>query len=184
MTERKQVERSLRDKAMCDPLTGLPNRRALTELMTQLGEEPDPSFAVLFLDLDGFKAVNDAYGHDVGDELLKEVALRLQHTVRKADFVCRLAGDEFVVVAEGVSGEAIASRIAEKVCTALAQPFLLSAGIADISASVGIALRADQPLGELENILNLADAAMYEAKRRGRNGYQVASRDARLPVPT
>ncbi|MBA1244807.1 bifunctional diguanylate cyclase/phosphodiesterase [Pseudomonas japonica] len=184
VTERKQVERSLRDKAMRDPLTGLPNRRALTELLAQMGQEPASSFAMLFLDLDGFKAVNDAFGHDVGDELLKEVALRLQQTVRKADFVCRLAGDEFVVVAEGIASEAIAGRIAEKVCSALAQPFLLSAGTADISASVGVALRSRHPLDELDNILNLADAAMYEAKRRGRNGYQVASGDARLPVAT
>ena len=182
VTERKQVERSLRDKAMCDPLTGLPNRRALNEMFAGMGQEPAASVAVLFLDLDGFKGVNDAYGHDLGDELLKEVALRLQQTVRKADFVCRLAGDEFVVVAEGVSSETIAGRIAENICSALAQPFVLSAGIANIGASVGVALRAGQPLGPVEAILNEADAAMYEVKRRGRNGFQVAKPQARLPV--
>jgi diguanylate cyclase (GGDEF)-like protein/PAS domain S-box-containing protein len=174
ITERKQIERSLHDKAMRDTLTDLPNRRALNELLLQVAQAPESECAVLFLDLDGFKAVNDAYGHDLGDELLRQVAVRLQHTVRKADFVCRLAGDEFVVVAHGVSSEPIARRIAENICTALAEPFTLGNAIARIGASIGVALRTKGVEGTMDSILNEADAAMYKAKRQGRNRYQVA----------
>jgi diguanylate cyclase (GGDEF)-like protein/PAS domain S-box-containing protein len=174
ITERKQIERSLHDKAMRDTLTDLPNRRALNELLLQVAQAPESECAVLFLDLDGFKAVNDAYGHDLGDELLRQVAVRLQHTVRKADFVCRLAGDEFVVVAHGVSSEPIARRIAENICTALAEPFTLGNAIARIGASIGVALRTKGVEGSMDSILNEADAAMYKAKRQGRNRYQVA----------
>ncbi|WP_263262779.1 sensor domain-containing diguanylate cyclase, partial [Pseudomonas sp. RIT-PI-S] len=174
VTERKQVERSLRDKAMRDSLTGLPNRRALNELLAQASEPSAPPFAVLFLDLDGFKGINDAYGHDFGDELLKEVAGRLQQTVRKADFVCRLAGDEFVVVAQGVTAENIAGRIAENICHAMALPFALPGGTVKIGASVGVALYSGAAGTGVNTVLSEADAAMYEAKRCGRNGYRIA----------
>ncbi|MBF7141634.1 MULTISPECIES: diguanylate cyclase domain-containing protein [Pseudomonas] len=177
ITERKQIERSLHDKAMRDTLTDLPNRRALNELLIQLAQVPAPEFAVLFLDLDGFKAVNDSYGHDLGDVLLQQVAVRLQHTVRKADFTCRLAGDEFVVVAQGVSSEAIAKRIAEGICRALAEPFVLDGKAARIGASIGVALHVPGSGQGVEAILGRADAAMYAAKRRGKNGYQVAGRE-------
>lgn len=175
VTERKQVERALRDKAMRDPLTGLPNRRALNEMLLESAGSDQARFAVFFLDLDGFKQVNDAHGHDVGDELLKAVALRLQRTLRRDDFVCRLAGDEFVLVARGVADSKVAERIAQSVCVALGAPFELEGALVNVGVSVGVALQAgalDRPVGDL---LSEADAAMYEVKRRGRNGYKLAT---------
>lgn len=175
VTERKQVERALRDKAMRDPLTGLPNRRALNEMLLESAGSDQARFAVFFLDLDGFKQVNDAHGHDVGDELLRAVALRLQKALRRDDFVCRLAGDEFVLVARGVADSKVAERIAHSVCVALGAPFELEGALVNVGVSVGVALQAgalDRPVGDL---LSEADAAMYEVKRRGRNGYKLAT---------
>jgi diguanylate cyclase (GGDEF)-like protein/PAS domain S-box-containing protein len=180
VTDRTRVERNLRDKAMLDPLTELPNRRALHEhLEHAVGNavrSPEP-FALFFLDLDGFKAVNDQHGHDAGDELLKQVAKRLEQTVRKGDFVCRLAGDEFVVVAHGVPNPEIAGRIAENLCEAIATPFALSLGAVKIGTSLGIALSPPTGGVAAASLLTQADNAMYEAKRRGRNGYRFASGD-------
>ncbi|MGI4838349.1 MAG: diguanylate cyclase domain-containing protein [Janthinobacterium lividum] len=180
VTDRTRVERNLRDKAMLDPLTELPNRRALHEhLEHAVGNavrSPEP-FALFFLDLDGFKAVNDQHGHDAGDELLKQVATRLEQTVRKGDFVCRLAGDEFVVVAHGVPNPETAGRIAENLCEAIATPFALSLGAVKIGTSLGIALSPPTGGVAAASLLTQADNAMYEAKRRGRNGYRFASGD-------
>jgi diguanylate cyclase (GGDEF)-like protein/PAS domain S-box-containing protein len=178
VTERARLERNLRDKAMLDPLTELPNRRALHEhLERTLAHSAHVSepLALFFLDLDGFKAVNDQHGHDAGDELLKQVAVRLEHTVRKGDFVCRLAGDEFVVVAHGVPSQEIAGRIAENLCEAIATTFELSQGAVKIGTSLGIALSPAAGSMAAETLLTHADNAMYEAKRRGRNGYRFAS---------
>ena len=180
ITERTRVERNLRDKAMLDPLTELPNRRALHEHLERTvndrSQAPEP-FALFFLDLDGFKAVNDQHGHDAGDELLKQVATRLEHTVRKGDFVCRLAGDEFVVVAHGVPNPEIAGRIAEDLCEAVATPFTLSLSTVKIGTSLGIAMSPAGGNVAAATLLSQADNAMYEAKRRGRNGYRFASGD-------
>ncbi len=175
VTERKQVERALRDKAMRDPLTGLPNRRALNEMLIESAGSEQSRFAVFFLDLDGFKQVNDVHGHDVGDELLKAVALRLQKTLRRDDFVCRLAGDEFVLVARGVADSKVAERIAQSVCVTLGAPFQLEGALVSIGVSVGVALRAGVLECPVSELLSEADAAMYEVKRRGRNGYKLAT---------
>lgn len=174
VTERARVERNLRDKAMLDPLTELPNRRALQEYLEQddVGQTP---MALFFLDLDGFKAVNDQHGHDAGDELLKQVAARLVDTVRKGDLVCRLAGDEFVVVAQGVPGQEIAARIAQSLCQAIAEPFVLSQASIQIGTSLGIALSTAGSGVSGSTLLTHADNAMYEAKRRGRNGYRFSN---------
>jgi diguanylate cyclase (GGDEF)-like protein/PAS domain S-box-containing protein len=180
VTERARLERNLRDKAMLDPLTELPNRRALHEHLehspASSAQAAEP-FALFFLDLDGFKAVNDQHGHDAGDELLKQVAARLGQTVRKGDFVCRLAGDEFVVVAHGVPSQEIAGRIAENLCEAIAKPFALTLGAVKIGTSLGIAMSPAAGNVAAATLLTHADNAMYEAKRRGRNGYRFASGD-------
>lgn len=180
VTDRTRVERNLRDKAMLDPLTELPNRRALHEhlehTVSAAAHSPEP-FALFFLDLDGFKAVNDQHGHDAGDELLKQVAVRLEQTVRKGDFVCRLAGDEFVVVAHGVPSPEIAGRIAQNLCEAIATPFALGQGAVKIGTSLGIALSPAAGSIAAATLLTHADNAMYEAKRRGRNGYRFAVGD-------
>lgn len=176
VTERTRVERNLRDEAMLDPLTQLPNRRALHEYLERPNTgQAGQSVALFFLDLDGFKAVNDQHGHDAGDALLKQVAARLMQTVRRGDFVCRLAGDEFVVVAHGIPEQAIAVRIAESLCQAIARPFELEQGAVQIGTSLGIALSALEASSHAAQLLTDADNAMYEAKRRGRNGYRFAT---------
>lgn len=178
VTERSRLERNLRDKAMLDPLTELPNRRALLEYLeravsaAQLEHQP---LALFFLDLDGFKAVNDGHGHEAGDELLKQVAARLTHAMRKGDFVCRLSGDEFVVVAHGIPSHETAGRIAENLCSTIAAPFTLSQGVVRIGTSLGIALCPPGGGVPAQTLLTHADNAMYEAKRRGRNGYRFAT---------
>ncbi|MFK4135718.1 diguanylate cyclase domain-containing protein [Pseudomonas luteola] len=184
VTERKRAEKVLVDKAMLDPLTGLPNRRALQDKLEQIVEASkitNVSFALFFLDLDGFKLANNTHGHEGGDEILKQVAIRLTHAVRKDDFVSRLAGDEFVIIAAGVTTASICSRIAKTVCDTINVPYVLSNGPARIGTSIGIALSATIENLSAETIMAQADAAMYEAKRRGRNNYQFASGLAELP---
>jgi diguanylate cyclase (GGDEF)-like protein/PAS domain S-box-containing protein len=177
VTERVLVERSLLDKAMLDPLTELPNRRALQDYLqarVQMASVQQQAFALFFLDLDGFKAVNDVHGHDAGDALLRQVAGRLKGSTRKEDFVCRLAGDEFVVIANGVASQENAQRIAEVFCELLAQPFEVGPGDVRIGVSLGISLCPAGALTQADTVLAQADGAMYAAKRRGRNGYHFA----------
>jgi len=175
VTEARHVERALQDKAMLDTLTGLPNRRSLLELLQrdiQPADATPDTIAVLFMDLDGFKTVNDQHGHDAGDDLLKQVAARLTHTLRQQDFVSRLAGDEFVAVIAGMQSEETCARIAADICASLSQPFKLPAATVRIGVSIGIALGSQAQAESSEHLLKRADAAMYEAKRKGRNTYR------------
>lgn len=172
VTEQKRFERALFDKAMLDPLTDLPNRRALQDRLDETIRSANTDgvpFVVLFMDLDGFKVINDAHGHDVGDELLKHVGRRLLQAVRKGDFVCRLAGDEFVVVAEGIPNRVIAERIAADITTAIEKPFELSVGALSVGVSVGIASSLSSAMHDSNDVMARADSAMYEAKRRRRD---------------
>lgn len=181
VTARKQAERQLIAQAMRDPLTGLPNRRALTGHLAQhlaSDRATRQALALFFLDLDGFKPVNDAYGHETGDELLRQVAQRLTDTVRKSDFTSRLAGDEFVVVSHGVTDETAASGIAESICIPLSRPFCLTDHEVTIATSVGVVLCNAQTPTTPDRLLATADKAMYEAKREGRNSYRYGSLDA------
>jgi diguanylate cyclase (GGDEF)-like protein len=153
--------------ALVDALTGLANRRAFTthlETRVDGGAAGDTAVAVLFVDLDGFKAVNDTLGHAAGDELLTETAHRLRRAVGAEGFVARLGGDEFAAVLPDVFPGA-ADDTAAAVVTALRQPFLLGAGPATISASVGVT--ASEPGDDADALLSRADAAMYVAKRAG-----------------
>lgn len=186
VTEQRRTERELRENALIDPLTGLANRRALEEeLRTTLTEAS--AFALSFIDLDGFKGINDRYGHDTGDALLREVAHRLGATVRAGDFVSRLGGDEFVVVSRGVSEPASAERIAQALCQSLARPLAAGGQVIECSASVGVALHGAREIDhdgdqdgcvQPDEPLSLADAAMYEAKRAGRNTWRLARQSA------
>jgi len=175
VTEARRAERQLRAKAMQDPLTGLPNRRALIDDLaaaiaatTQRGP-----FALLFIDLDRFKPVNDALGHDAGDALLIHVAQRLRASVKSSDLVSRLAGDEFVVLARNVAEVATCERIAGAICRSLAAPFSLSGHEVAMSASVGALLCTDAAGLNAEALLAKADAQMYNAKHAGGNRYCV-----------
>ncbi len=177
ITERKKSEEHTRHLAEHDFLTDLPNRVLLLDRLQQAlaaARRNQLMLAVLFVDLDRFKMVNDTLGHAVGDRLLKEVASRLVHCVREADTVSRQGGDEFILLLSDVAGPQGAAHAAETVLHALEQEFVLGEHIAHISGSIGIAMfPADGE--ELDALLKHADIAMYHAKQQGRNGYQFFS---------
>src|SRR3954465_10572738 len=173
--ERKGVEERLAHQALPDDLTGLPNRALfldrLGQALSRLGRHAT-SLAVLFLDLDRFKAVNDVLGHAAGDELLRAVASRLEGVLRAGDTAARLSGDEFAVLCEDVAGERHAIGVAERVAEALREPFTLAGDEVFMRASVGIAL-ATEGTEDPEALVRDADAAMYRAKGQGGGMYEV-----------
>ncbi len=177
ITERQLQETSLKAMALRDDLTDLPNRRALMQKLpesmarTQRLGKP---LAVSFLDLDGFKGVNDGYGHEAGDELLRMLAQRIVGVVRATDTVARLAGDEFVVVLEMLSGKADALEIAEKILREIQQPFALTLATLTVSGSIGIAMHGPKDATNPDELITLADGAMYAAKKLGKNRAVVA----------
>ncbi len=175
ITDRKLVERDLSYRAFHDELTGLPNRAALLRfLREQLVDPPgeQPSLAVLFMDLDRFKAVNDSLGHHYGDELLYEVSRRLRRVVRPTDLLARLGGDEFVLVLMSPRGDgdivAHAHRVADRIHEVLQSPIVLAGSHLYISASIGVA--TDGPEARVpEDVLRHGDLAMFRAKVTGRS---------------
>ena len=172
----------LSHQALHDPLTELANRTQLEQRMTEtLATTPhEEQVAVLFVDLDGFKRVNDQLGHDRGDELLIGVADRLRQAVREQDLVARLGGDEFVVVLTGPRVEDVARGVAQRILELLAEPFTLATDVVTVGASVGIALGdGDTAPGQL---LRAADGAMYVAKERGRPATSSRRAGARWPA--
>lgn len=176
ITERKRAEERIRVMAMQDALTSLPNRLNLNEMIEQALERSSSGslgFALLFLDLDGFKKVNDTLGHDIGDELLIKVAARLKASVRETDVVARLGGDEFVALLHDVDDPAMPGIIADHVVGQLSQPFDLSKGSVTIGTSIGIALHPAHG-NNRESLLRSADEAMYAAKKAGRGTWRLA----------
>ncbi|MGJ4804777.1 putative bifunctional diguanylate cyclase/phosphodiesterase [Luteimonas sp. SDU82] len=176
VTAGKLAERALAHQAMHDPVTGLANRYLLMDRLGQalLRLDRTPGRVVLiFVDLDQFKAVNDGYGHEVGDELLVQLAARLSALRRREDTVARLGGDEFVVLCEHVQCEASVREIAARIVDALAQPFAVGTGLqVRLSASLGVAVTHD-PATCAAELLRNADTAMYRVKQQGRNGFHV-----------
>lgn len=167
VSDRKQLEQALRHLALSDGLTGLPNRRRFMESLEQAiarQQRLATGLALLFMDLNGFKPVNDTYGHAVGDSLLKEVASRVSGSLRAGDMVARLGGDEFVVLAEGLQTVDQARVIAAKIVAALALPLPGTAIV--ITASIGFALF--EPSMDAAQLLRAADLKMYEEKSRGK----------------
>jgi diguanylate cyclase (GGDEF)-like protein/PAS domain S-box-containing protein len=175
VTEQKALEQQLVHRALHDQLTGLPNRMLFMDRLEHAlatSARGNRSVAVLFLDLDRFKLVNDSFGHDRGDKLLVEVANRLRHCVRQADTIARLGGDEFTVLLEGVVTSRDATVVADRIIEAFRKPFSLEHQEVFVGASIGIALGsfgADAAQGLLRN----ADVAMYRAKANGRAQYEV-----------
>jgi diguanylate cyclase (GGDEF)-like protein/PAS domain S-box-containing protein len=180
VTERKRVEAELKRTAFHDALTGLPNRTLFFDNLLRLnaaakrhGHHP---FALLFMDLDRFKVINDSLGHASGDKLLVEMSQRLVECTREEDTVARLGGDEFAILLEQIRGPEDAVRVAERVLERFADPMILNDVEVSVAASIGIALSLTGE-GQPENMLRDADMAMYQAKTR-RSGYQIF--DARM----
>jgi diguanylate cyclase (GGDEF)-like protein/PAS domain S-box-containing protein len=172
--ERQAVEDAIRERAVHDPLTGLPNRvlfvDRLEHALARLGRQESLA-AILFLDLDHFKLVNDSLGHQVGDELLAAAAPRLKHALRGSDTVARFGGDEFGILLEDIASERDAIETAERIAATFARPFVLSGSEHFVTTSIGIALATG---GErADELIRDADAAMYRAKDRGRARYEV-----------
>jgi diguanylate cyclase (GGDEF)-like protein/PAS domain S-box-containing protein len=170
VTERKALEEKLDYLAHYDPLTGLPNRMLLQDRLEQsiaAAERQRQKFALLFIDLDGFKSINDSHGHNVGDELLKQVGQRLLKVVRRMDTAARLGGDEFVVILTDVRNGTNAGRVAEKLVASLSKPFACSEQSVSISASIGVSIYPNDELVANE-LLRTADEALYKAKRDGK----------------
>lgn len=179
ISERRRMQERIEHLALHDPLTGLPNSRLLEDRLAQAlaaARRARRSLGVLYMDLDGFKPVNDTHGHAAGDRVLKEFAARLKRALRESESAARVGGDEFVAVLGEVGGEADAIRAAERVIAATAQPFDLGEGFASLSVSVGIALF---PLHarDGQTLLQCADTAMYEAKRSGKNCHRTFAGD-------
>jgi diguanylate cyclase (GGDEF)-like protein/PAS domain S-box-containing protein len=168
--ERWRVEESIRHNALHDPLTGLPNRTLFLNRLAHVfakREATSSSAAVMFLDIDNFKLVNDSLGHEIGDRLLRAIAPRLSDALRPSDTLARFGGDEFVVLCEEVTDGRDALQVAERLQTVLAAPFDLDGEEHVLSASIGVAL-ANGRYATPEEAMRDADAAMYRAKERGR----------------
>ena len=160
--------------AFNDTLTNLPNRRPFMErlrITLEMTLRSKGNAALLFIDLDGFKNVNDTIGHDAGDELLKIVAKRLSEPRRESDTIARIGGDEFTVILWNLSSVDDAFKVAESINQVLNKPFLIQGHEVIISSSIGIAI-IPQDGEDVETVLNNADQAMYCAKRDGKNTYR------------
>ena len=184
VTEREAFQTELERQAMHDALTGLPNRVLLVDSIAHAlarGRRRGGLIAVLFLDLDRFKLINDSLGHGAGDELLKEVARRVSDILRSCDRLARFGGDEFVILSEDLSSERDAVLLAERIGEALAVPFDLDGQPAHVAASIGIATARDGH-GDAEGMIRDADAAMYRAKESGRARCEVFDEGMRLRV--
>jgi len=180
ITERKAVEERLRHEALHDELTGLPNRAFFQDLLYRaIGRarrHPDYRFAVLFLDVDRFKVVNDSLGHGAGDELLTLVARRLLLCLRPEDTVARLGGDEFIILLDAIDGSGDGVRVASRIQEELRVPFRIGGHEVFTSVSIGIALD-DGRYRRPDELIRDADIAMYRAKSGGRSGYEIFDRE-------
>lgn len=176
ISERLWIEERLRRQATCDPLTGLPNRRTLFDRLAQTIQQSrreQRSFALIMLDLDGFKPVNDSLGHAAGDELLCQLGIRINALIRASDTFARLGGDEFALLLPG-QDNADATQMAQKILDKVALPFPLTSGAAKIGTSLGIAIypeNGEQP----EQLLAAADAALYASKLAGKRCFRQAT---------
>jgi len=185
ITDLKRIREQLREIAYQDPLTGMPNRRLFHDLLDQAlcqaGRNKE-QVGVLFLDLDNFKDVNDQLGHDVGDQLLVDLATILTSCLRDSDMICRWGGDEFVIALPAISGEENARLVAEKICRAIRETLQENYQDCRVSTSIGIAIYPDH--AKIPDLLiRSADKAMYEAKQKGKNRYCCALPESTAQEP-
>jgi diguanylate cyclase (GGDEF)-like protein/PAS domain S-box-containing protein len=175
ISERKDIEEHMQHMAQYDALTHLPNRALFNDRLQQAiaaAQRNKARLALMFIDLDKFKPVNDTYGHGVGDLLLKDVALRIQDCLRESDTAARIGGDEFVILLPAIETQQDASKVGEKILHALNQSFALAGHTLQISASIGVAVYPQH--GKDEKLLvKSADIAMYHAKKDGRNNVKI-----------
>ena len=179
ISERKQTEQTIRHLAFHDPLTGLPNRRLFNDRLHQaaaMRHRRDNTFALMLLDLDRFKTVNDTLGHDVGDALLKAVAARLLNSIRQGDTLARMGGDEFAVIALEITQPEDLARLAGKLLDVLKEPFHLFGHELYVSTSIGVTLYPTDAV-DAEALVKNADIALYRAKELGRNNFQFFTGD-------
>ena len=179
ITTRKSAEARVKYLATHDELTGLPNRTLFAELLEhaiETAQRHERRCAVLFIDLDRFKIVNDSLGHEAGDLLLQEVASRLRQCIRKTAVVCRLGGDEFVVLLEELPSIEVAAEVARRVLTSMHTPFTIMGHECRVTVSIGIATYPDDA-DDAPTLMKHADLAMYLAKDEGKNNFQVYSKD-------
>lgn len=180
ITEQKLTEDKIMHLAHHDPLTGLPNRFTVLDRLDNAishGRRNNSAVAVIFIDLDRFKEINDTFGHDVGDDLLIQVAGRLQGQVRESDTVARLGGDEFVIVLPEISGPNSATHVAEKILRVIGAPFISGEHTLHTTPSIGIAIFPNDG-DDLQTVMKNADAAMYRAKTSGRNNIRYFSEES------
>ncbi|MFN4115364.1 MAG: diguanylate cyclase domain-containing protein [Inhella sp.] len=174
VTERWLRDERVRHLALHDPLTDLPNRILLTERLGRLmamSEREQRSIAVMFMDLDGFKAVNDSLGHAAGDELLRKVAQAMRELVRDVDTVARFGGDEFVVLLDQPRDKTEVAAVAQRIITAVGRPFAVAGSVVNIGLSIGIS-QLPGTAADAEALISEADAALYAVKAAGKNGFR------------
>jgi len=179
ITERKDFEVKLEHLANHDPLTGLPNRLLFMDRLShamEISKRSQSKTALIFIDIDGFKPVNDTHGHNVGDVLLQKIANRLQSCVRTSDTVARVGGDEFVMIIENIADIDRAMKIAEKALLLMRKTFIIDDLECQVGASLGLSIYPDDSM-DLDELTRQADAAMYHAKKSGRNRISIYHND-------
>ncbi|MBN1664345.1 MAG: EAL domain-containing protein, partial [Deltaproteobacteria bacterium] len=179
ITESKGAEERIQYLATHDGLTGLPNRVLFNQLINhtiQSERRYKRGFAVFFMDLDRFKIINDTLGHDAGDQLLQEIAIRLKQTLRAVDTVARLGGDEFVILIEEINDLSYVATVAEKILSAVIKPMMLLGEECRVTASIGVSIFPNDGRDE-QSLMKKAEIAMYCAKEEGKNNFQIYSKD-------
>ncbi|XUY29557.1 diguanylate cyclase domain-containing protein [Agrobacterium sp. rho-8.1] len=175
ISAQKLTENVLKRIANEDPLTGLGNRRVLKEKWLELIANKDasrrqPKTALLMVDLDNFKPINDYYGHEAGDDILKMVAKRLRQSVRHNDTIVRMGGDEFVILLPGLRDQVVAERVCQRIATAFQKPFCVRGENVEVGATIGASLYPDHA-DNLDELLHAADQALYRMKRSQKNSW-------------